>query len=175
MVLLQNDVRQLRSPTKMAATVQLRCYWKQLWSRWAITGSWEPLVLLWLEILSWFLVYGCILMSLYRSSLHFVPVQWFLAELWPLDTMIWDNDLIFGMRVYNHKLQINFEICSGSMIFGQLTAVGLWNLAKYLVVTTLFHYDLRYWFDFCTSRKQSLEGYIGITLSVHPFVHPCTL
>jgi hypothetical protein len=25
--------------------LQLRCYWKQLWSRWAITGSWEPLVL----------------------------------------------------------------------------------------------------------------------------------
>jgi hypothetical protein len=24
--------------------VQLRCYWKQLWSRWAITGSCEPLV-----------------------------------------------------------------------------------------------------------------------------------
>jgi hypothetical protein len=24
--------------------------------------------------------------------------------------MIWDIDLIFGMRVYNHKLQINFEI-----------------------------------------------------------------
>jgi hypothetical protein len=48
------------------------------------------------------------------------------------------------MRVYNHKLQINFEIHSGWMIFGQLTAVGLWNLAKYLVVTTLFHYDLRY-------------------------------
>jgi hypothetical protein len=22
----------------------LRCYWKHLWSRWAITGSWEPLV-----------------------------------------------------------------------------------------------------------------------------------
>jgi hypothetical protein len=26
-------------------------------------------------------------------------------------------DLIFGMRVYNHKLQISFEIRSGSMIF----------------------------------------------------------
>ena len=39
MVLFQNCVRQSRSPTKMAATVQLRCYWKQLWSRWAITGS----------------------------------------------------------------------------------------------------------------------------------------
>ena len=25
-------------------------------------------------------------------------------------TMIWDIDLIFGMRVYNHKLQIIFEI-----------------------------------------------------------------
>jgi hypothetical protein len=45
MVLFQNGVWQLRSPAKMAATVQLRCYWKQLWSRWAITGSWEPLVL----------------------------------------------------------------------------------------------------------------------------------
>jgi hypothetical protein len=44
MVLFQNYVRQSRSPTKMAATVQLRCYWKPLWSRWAITGSLEPLV-----------------------------------------------------------------------------------------------------------------------------------
>jgi hypothetical protein len=43
-VLFQNCVRQSRSPTKMTTTVQLRCYWKQLWSRWAITGSWEPLV-----------------------------------------------------------------------------------------------------------------------------------
>ena len=48
MVLFQNGVRQLRSPDRMATTVQLRCYWKQLWSRWAITGSWEPLVN-WLE------------------------------------------------------------------------------------------------------------------------------
>ena len=63
--------------------------------------------------------------------------------------MIWDIDLIFGMKVYNHKLQINFEIRSSWMIFGQLTAIGLWNLAKYLVVTTtLFHYDLRYWLGF---------------------------
>ena len=31
--------------TKMSATVQLHCYWKQLWSRWAITGSWESLVI----------------------------------------------------------------------------------------------------------------------------------
>ena len=62
--------------------------------------------------------------------------------------MIWDIDLIFGMRVYNHKLQINFEICYSWMVFGQLTAVWLWNLAKYLVVTTLFHYGLKYCLDF---------------------------
>jgi len=98
-----------------------------------------------LEILTWFLVYECIMMS-YRSSLHFVTIQWFLAELygpWTLKfsqifschhfffTMLWDIDLIFGMRVHNHKLQIKFEIHSGWIIFGQLTAVGLWNLAKY--------------------------------------------
>jgi len=79
-------------------------------------------------------------------------------ELWNLanylvvatffSAMLGDIDLIFGMRVYDHKLQINFEIRSGWMIFGQLTAVGLWNLVKYLVVTTLFHYTLRYWLDF---------------------------
>jgi hypothetical protein len=34
--------------------------------------------------------------------------------------MIWDIDLIFGMRVYTHKLQINFEIHFGWMIFGLL-------------------------------------------------------
>jgi hypothetical protein len=39
--------------------------------------------------------------------------------------MLGDIDLIFGMRVYNHNLQINFEIHSGGMIFGQLTVVGL--------------------------------------------------
>jgi hypothetical protein len=42
------------------------------------------------------------------------------------------------MRVYKHKLQIIFEIRSGWMIFGQLTAVGFCNLAKYLVVITFF-------------------------------------
>jgi hypothetical protein len=52
--------------------------------------------------------------------------------------MIWEIDLIFDMRVYNHKLQIKFEIRSDWMIFGQLTAIGLWNLAKYLVVSTFF-------------------------------------
>jgi hypothetical protein len=116
---------------------------------------------LWFEILTWYLVCGCIMIS-HRSSLRFVPFQWFLAELWPLDfeiwtniwlsllyfTMIWDIDLIFGMWVYNDKLQIKLTFRSVPMIFGRVMALGFWNLAKYLVVTTLFHYDLRYWLDF---------------------------
>jgi hypothetical protein len=147
------------------------------------------------------LIYECIMMS-YRSSLHFIPVQWFLAlGLWNLAkylvvTILFhydliDIDLIFGIWVYNDelqikftfrfgpmifgrvmqsswkknscvshlvwypsefrilyhdKLQISFEIHSGWMIFGQLTAVGLWNLAKYLVVTTFFSL----WFEILT-------------------------
>jgi hypothetical protein len=84
--------------------------------------------------------------------LKFVLVEWFLAnlqslgfEIWPnillsplYFTMIWDIDFVWGMRVYNKKSQINFEIHSGWMICSQLTAVGLWNLVTYLVVTTFF-------------------------------------
>jgi hypothetical protein len=49
----------------MAATVQLRCYWKQLWSMWAITGSWERhvcnlqpsndyFIKVWFQLSNWF-------------------------------------------------------------------------------------------------------------------------
>jgi hypothetical protein len=62
--------------------------------------------------------------------------------------MLWDIELIFGMWVYNDKLQIKFTFRSGPMNFNRVMALGLWNLAKYLVVTTLFHYNLRYWLDF---------------------------
>jgi hypothetical protein len=62
--------------------------------------------------------------------------------------MLWDIDLIFGMWVYNDKLQIKFTFRSGPMIFGRVMALELWNLPKYLVVTTLFQYDLRYWLYF---------------------------
>ena len=115
----------------------------------------------WIYWFDFWYMHECIMMS-YRSSLHFVPVQWFLAELSPwtlkfgqifschhfLYAMLGHIDFIFGMQVYKHKLQINFEIRSGWMIFGQLTAVGLWNWVTYLVVITLFHSDLRYWLDF---------------------------
>jgi hypothetical protein len=40
--------------------------------------------------------------------------SWPNIQLSPLYfTMIWDIDLIFGMRVYTHKLQINYEIHFG--------------------------------------------------------------
>ena len=52
-----------------------------------------------------------------------------------------DIDLIFGIWVYlwYDELQIKFTFHSGPMVFGRIMALGLWNLAKYLVVTTLFH------------------------------------
>jgi hypothetical protein len=43
---------------------------------------------------------------------------------------------MFGIWVYNDELQIKFTFRSGPMIFGRVMALGLWNLAKYLVVTT---------------------------------------
>jgi hypothetical protein len=63
-------------------------------------------------------------------------------------TMLGDIDLIFGIWVYNNELQIKLTFRSGRMIFGRVMALGLWNLAKYLVVTTFFRYAWRYWLDF---------------------------
>jgi hypothetical protein len=53
-------------------------------------------------------------------------------------TMIWDIDLVCGMRVYNNQLHINFEFHSGWMIFYQLTTVWALKFGQYLVVTTFF-------------------------------------
>ena len=52
--------------------------------------------------------------------------------------MLWDIDLIFGMWMYNNKLQIKFTFRSAPMIFGRVMSLGPWNLVKYLVVTTFF-------------------------------------
>ena len=62
-----------------------------------------------------------------------------IKQLRPLFfAMLWEIDLMFGMWVYNDKLQIKFTFRSGPMIFGRVMALGLWNFAKYLVVTTFF-------------------------------------
>jgi hypothetical protein len=75
-----------------------------------------------------------------------------IKQLWPLFfAMLWDIDLIFGMWVYSDKLQIKFTFRSRPMIFGQVMTLGLWNLAKYLVVTTFFLLCLEIltWFLVC--------------------------
>jgi hypothetical protein len=43
--------------------------------------------------------------------------------------------------VYNDELQIKFTFRSNPIIFCRVMALGLWNFAKYLVVTIFFHYD----------------------------------
>ena len=53
-------------------------------------------------------------------------------------TMLWNIVLIFGIWVYNDKLQVKCLFHSSPMIFGRVMVLGLWNLAKYLVVTTFF-------------------------------------
>ena len=120
----------------------------------------------------------------YRSSLRFVLVQWFLAELWTLKFgqifschhffPLWFEILTwFLVWVYNDKLQINFEIHSGWMIFGQLAAVGLWNLTKYLIVTTYFSiwFEILTWFlVFGITMMSYRSSFIGIWLLIHASV-----
>ena len=79
---------------------------------------------LWLGKLTWFVAWEWIVIS-YRSTLKFVPVEWFVAnlqslgfEIWtniqlsPLPfTMLWDIDLIFDIWNYNDELQIKFSFC----------------------------------------------------------------
>ena len=75
--------------------------------------------------------------------------------------MLGDIDLMFGIRLYNDELQIKFTFCSGSMIF------GLWNLAKYLVVAILFHYDLRCWLDFWFESVYQYNDKLQINFEIH--------
>ena len=76
---------------------------------------------------------------------------WNLANYLVVTTffaMFGDIDLIVCIWVYSDELQIKFTFRSCPMIFSQVMTLGLWNIAKYLVVTTLFYYDLRYWLGF---------------------------
>ena len=75
----------------------------------------------------------------YSLSSNFVPVEWYLAELWPLNLyfcsnfklsglfldVLWYIDLIFGMWLYLVELQFKFEFRSGRMIFGWVMALEL--------------------------------------------------
>jgi hypothetical protein len=115
MVLFQNGVRQLRSPAKMAATVQLRCYWKQLWSRWSIIGSWEPLVCLikWVHSILSF-VNLCLtpyIMSLKTlNKFLYLDLQLkfllFVSDLQKYDLLIFKScNFLWGMTLISPKIQ----------------------------------------------------------------------
>ena len=89
-------------------------------------------------------------LGLWNLAKYLVVTTFFLA-------MLGDIDLICGIWVYNDELQIKIKFRSGLMIFGRVMAVGLWNFAKYLVVTTSFRYGWRYWLDFWYVNLRRLE------------------
>ena len=107
----------------------------------------------------WTLKFGQIFSCHHFISLWFEILTWFL---------VWE---------YNHKLQINFEICSGWMIFGHLIAVGLWNLPKYLVVTTFFPlwFEILTWFLVCECIVMSYRSSFNSVPIEWFWVNLCTL
>ena len=90
------------------------------------------------DILTWYLVSGYIGMS-YSVRSNFVPVEWLLADLWPLNLyfcsnvklsglfldVLWYIDLIFGIWLYLDEIQFKLEFCSGRMIFSWVMALEL--------------------------------------------------
>ena len=117
-------------------------------------------------ILTWYLVCGCKMIS-YRSSLHFVPVQWFLVELimalglWNLAKyLVVSTYFRYAWRYWPDFWYMTYECIMMSyrsslhfvpvqwFLVELIMAHGLWNLAKYLVVTTFFRNAWRYWLDF---------------------------
>ena len=76
----------------------------------------------------WTLKFGQIFSCHHFFSLCLEILTWFL---------VW---------VYNHKLQINFEICSGWMIFGQLTAIWALKFGQIFIC----HHFISLWFEILT-------------------------
>ena len=116
------------------------------------------------DILTWYLVCGYIWMS-YSLSSNFVPVEWLLADLWPLNLyfcsnvklsglfldVLWYNDLIFGMWLYLDELHFEFEFRSGRLTFGWVMAIELvyfvqiWSCPDF----SLTSFDILTWYLVC--------------------------
>ena len=111
----------------------------------------------------------------YSLSSNFVPVEWLLADLWPLNLyfcsnvklsglfldVLWYIDLIFGIWLYLDELQFKLEFCSGRMIFGWVMAlelvffVQIWSCPDF----SLTSFDILTWY--------LVSGYIGMSYSVN--------
>ena len=96
----------------------------------------------------------------YSLSSNLVPVEWLLAELWPLNLyfcsnlklsrlfldLLWYIDLIFGMWLYLDELQFKLEFCSGRMIFGWVMAIELVFFVQILSCPN-FIFDVLWYID----------------------------
>ena len=111
----------------------------------------------------------------YSLSSNFVPVEWLLAELWPLNLyfcsnlklsglffdVLWYIDLIFGKWLYREELQCTFEFRSGRMTFGWVMAIEhvyfaqIWSCPEF----SLTSFDILTWY--------LVSGYIGMSYSVY--------
>ena len=110
------------------------------------------------DILTWYLVCGYIYMS-YSLSSNFVPVEWLLAELWPLNLFKFEVvrfpliyiDLIFGMWLYLDELQFKFEFRSGQMTFGWVMTIELIFFVQILSCPyfSLTSFDILTWYLIC--------------------------
>jgi hypothetical protein len=111
-----------------------------------------------IDLIFW---YGCIVIS-YRSTLKFVPVEWFFANWFfgrvvtlgfcnlatylvvtTFFTMIWDIDLIFGMWVYwwvIDQVLFSFRLNDFGLIYAP------WSINFGQIFSC--HHALRYWLDF---------------------------
>ena len=111
----------------------------------------------------------------YSLSSNFVPVEWFLAELWLLNLyfcsnvklsglffdVLWYIDLIFGMWLYLDELQFKFEFRSGRITFSWAMALELVFFVQILRCPDLFltSFDILTWYLVC--------GYIYMSYSLN--------
>ena len=110
----------------------------------------------------------------YSLSSNFVPVEWYLAELWPLNLYFCSNfklsgrffyvlcyiDFIFGMWLYLDELQFKLEFRSGRLTFGKVMTlelvffVQIWSCPEFFLTS----FDILTWY--------LVSGYIGRSYSV---------
>jgi hypothetical protein len=92
------------------------------------------------------------LLNIHGGDIHVVPTHLVFA-------MLWDIDLIFGMWVYNDKLQIKCTFRSGLMIFGRVMALGL----KFGQIFSCHHFfslclEILTWYLVCECIRMSYRS-----------------
>ena len=100
-----------------------------------------------------------------QLSSNFVPVEWLLADLWPLNLyfcsnvklsglfleVLWYIDLIFGIWLYLDELQFKLEFCSGRLTFGWVMAIEHVFFVQLLSCPDFFltSFDILTWYLVC--------------------------